>query len=78
MPSLGTPLGARGFSWVISGFGHVFIVICVKSFVSLLRLLYLGRTPKHPTASEKKPLVPRQRHLTLLSSLLLCRLPRGW
>lgn len=78
MPSFGTPLGARGFSWVISGFGQVFIVICVKSFVSLLCLLYLGQTPKHPTACEKKPLVPRQRHLTLLSSLLLCRLPRGW
>ena len=29
-------------------------MICVKSFVSLLRLLYLGQTPKHPTGCEKK------------------------
>lgn len=58
MPSLGTPLGARGFSWVISGFGQVFIVICVKSFVSLLRLLYLGELRNIPPHVRKNLLYP--------------------
>lgn len=72
--------GTRGFSCTISIFGQVFIVICVKSFVSLLRLSCLGPGANSETSHhmrEKNFLYPGE-DIWLFSLPSSCFLPCGW